>query len=151
MTNKPIKVLIADDDKDDADLLKEALEDALPSTNIVHVPDGIAALREIKTGLRPELVFLDLNMPLKNGLYCLKDIYNLELLPDTPIFIYSTSNNIKDINEAYRHDAAFYIIKPPSFKMLCEIIKRALAILEKPVPGRVDKAGFVLSETKLFI
>jgi DNA-binding NarL/FixJ family response regulator len=87
-------------------------------------------------------------MPLKNGLYCLKDIYNLDLLPAIPIIIYSTSNNIKDIDEAYKYNAAFYIIKPPSFKVLVEIIQRALVVLEKPAGERVDKANFVLSGMK---
>jgi CheY-like chemotaxis protein len=62
-----INILIADDDKDDALMLSEALQDILPSCNCITVPDGIAALRFIKTNVAPELVFLDLNMPLKNG------------------------------------------------------------------------------------
>src|SRR3954468_9175378 len=108
MRTLPKKVLIADDDYDDVELLKEALETVLPSAEFVSVPDGIAALRHIKTAPKPDIVFLDLNMPLKNGLNCLKDIFNLELLPGIPIIIYSTSNNIKDIDEAYKHNAFFY-------------------------------------------
>jgi DNA-binding NarL/FixJ family response regulator len=122
----------------------------LPDASIVDVRDGIAALRHIKTSAAPDVVFLDLNIPLKNGLSCLKDIYNLELLPGTPILIYSTSHNIRDIDEAYKHDAAFYIIKPDSFKVLSEIISLALTTLQKPAVEKVDKQNFVLSETKLY-
>lgn len=145
-----MKILIADDDKEDINFLKEAIELVLPSVNIVDVSDGIAALRHIKTSDPPDLVFLDLNMPLKNGLNCLKDIFNHDLLPGTPIVIYSTSNNIKDIDEAYKHNAALYIVKPSSFKVLTEIIKCTITTLEKPASQRVPKSNFVLSETKLF-
>jgi CheY-like chemotaxis protein len=144
-----INILIADDDKDDALMLAEALQDILPSCNCITVPDGIAALRFIKTNVAPELVFLDLNMPLKNGINCLKDIYNLNLLPNTPIVIYSTSKNIKDINDSYEYGASFYIVKPASYVELTRLIKRAITILGKPKHERADKSNFVLREAKV--
>ena len=149
MNKSTINILIADDDRDDASLLTEALQDILPSANCVHVLDGIAALRYIKTNTEPDLVFLDLNMPLKNGIHCLKDIFNLDLLPNTPIVIYSTSKNMKDIDESYKYGAAFYIIKPASFKELCKVIKLAITILGKPKSERVEKANFVLKEAQV--
>lgn len=149
MNSSSINILIAEDDKDDALMLSEVLQDIMPSCNCIHVPDGIAALRYIKTNDQPDLVFLDLNMPLKNGINSLKDIYNLDLLPDTPIVIYSTSQNIKDINDAYEYGASFYIIKPAKFNELCKIIKRAITILGKPKSERVDKSNFVLALGKL--
>ena len=148
VTDSRTDILIADDDKDDANLLAEAIHDILPSGHCIHVTDGIAALRHIKTSVEPDLVFLDLNMPLKNGINCLKDIYNLELLPNTPIVIYSTSKNIKDIDDAYNYGASFYIVKPASFAGLCKIIKLAITILGKPKSERVEKSNFVLRELK---
>ena len=149
MSSSSINILIADDDRDDAQLLTEALQDVLPSGRCVHVTNGIAALNYIKTKVRPDLVLLDLNMPLKNGIDCLKDISNFDLLPNTPIAIYSTSKNAKDIDEAYKYGASFYIIKPASFRELCRIIKLAITILGKPKSERVDKSNFVLKEGKL--
>ncbi|GEO07589.1 response regulator [Segetibacter aerophilus] len=146
MNSSSINILIADDDNDDAQLLSEAILNILPSGKCSHVVDGIAALRHIKTNVEPDLVFLDLNMPLKNGINCLKDIYNLDLLPNTPIVIYSTSKNIKDIEDAYKYGASFYIVKPASFKELCKIIKLAITILGKPKSERVEKSNFVLRE-----
>src|SRR5215210_3156679 len=114
MNDSSINILIADDDKDDALILIEVLEDNLPSCKCIHTTDGIAALRHIKTDVNPDIVFLDVNMPLKNGINCLKDIYNNNLLPTTPIVICSTSSNIKDIKAADEYGAALYIIKPTS-------------------------------------
>src|SRR4051794_15093549 len=100
MNTTSVNVLIADDVGDDALLLIEALQDNLPSCNCMHTKDGNSALRCIKNDAAPDIVFLDLNMPLKNGIHCLKDIHHLNLLPDTPVIIYSTSQNIKDIKVA---------------------------------------------------
>src|SRR4051794_9804632 len=115
MKNSSINILIADDDKDDVLMLTEALQDILPSSRSISKPDGLAALEYIKNSAYLDLVFLDLNMPLKNGIDCLKDISSHDLLPNTPIVIYSTSKNDEHINIAYEYGAAFYIVKPESF------------------------------------
>jgi CheY-like chemotaxis protein len=57
MSNTPIKVLIADDDYDDVQLLKEVLHNFLPDAHVNDVPDGIACLRYIKTLPPPDLLF----------------------------------------------------------------------------------------------
>jgi DNA-binding NarL/FixJ family response regulator len=79
---------------------------------------------------------------------CLKEIYNLNLLPGTPIVIYSTSNNTQEVDEAYNHGAMFYIVKPTSDKELTKLVKLAISILGKPKSERVDKSNFVLQEGK---
>lgn len=149
MNSYTLNVLIADDDNDDAAMLTEALLEVLPSCNCVHVLDGNAAIKHIQTNPLPDLVFLDLNMPLKNGMSCLKEIYSSNALPTTPVVVYSTSKNSKDIDDAYEHRATFYIIKPTSFKELKKIIKRALSILGKPKIERQEKTNFVLEEGKV--
>ena len=141
-------MLIVDDDQDDSLALAEAIHAILPSCNLYFEGDGIAALQFIKTKAPPDLVFLDLNMPLKNGLECLKHISRLNLLPDTPIVINSTSNNINDIDLCYNYGAMFYLIKPTSDKVLTKLVKLAISILGKPKSERVDKAHFVLTERK---
>lgn len=149
MNSPLINILIADDDKDDAEFLTEAIQTVLPSADIVCQKDGIAALRYVKVSTPPHVLFLDLNMPLKNGLEVLKDIHNHQLLPDTPVVIYSTSNKLKDIDEAYNHNAAFYIVKPASFKELSKIIKYVIKFVLDPERKRVPKTDFVLNETKI--
>jgi len=149
MKNSSINILIADDDKDDVSMLAEALQNILPSSHSISKPDGLAALNYIKSSDHLDLVFLDLNMPLRNGIDCLKDISIHNLLPNTPIVIYSTSKNEEHINIAYEYGAAFYIVKPESFIELSKIIKRAITILGKPKSERVDKSNFVLVPGRL--
>jgi DNA-binding NtrC family response regulator len=146
MNTSSVNILIADDDGEDALLLTEALQDILPSCKCVHTKDGVSALRCIKNDATPDIVFLDLNLPLKNGIHCLKDIHHLNLLPTTPIIIYSTSQNIKDIKVADEFGAAFYIVKPYSFNELNKIISRAIELLGRPNGERLNKSDFVLRE-----
>ncbi|HEX8358193.1 MAG TPA: response regulator, partial [Segetibacter sp.] len=124
-------------------------QDILPSCNLHFEGDGIAALEFIKTKLPPDLVFFDLNLPLKNGIDCLKEIHHHQLLPDTPIVVYSTSKNDDEIEQCYKYGAMFYIVKPTSNKVLSRLVKLAISILGKPKSERVDKENFVLVETKI--
>ena len=146
MNKYSLNILIVDDDEDDSLTLADAIQSVLPSCNLHFEGDGIAALRFIKTKIPPDLVFLDLNLPLKNGMDCLKEISGLNLLPDTPIVIYSTSGSIEEIDLCYRYGAMFYIVKPTSDKELTKLITRAISILGKPKSERVDKTHFVLTE-----
>ncbi len=79
MSNFKLNILIAEDDKDDAEMLIEALRSVLPSGNCIVTKNGIECLRYLKTHDAPDLVFLDLNMPLKNGISTHGDIYNEDL------------------------------------------------------------------------
>ncbi|MDB5191372.1 MAG: rcp1 2, partial [Segetibacter sp.] len=139
-------ILIADDDADDVSMLVEALKNILPSCRCYIAAHGIACLNHVRTNVKLDLVFLDLNMPLKNGIDCLRDMYNERLLSHTPVVIYSTSLDLEQAEDAYKYGAQFYIVKPTSPKGLNKIIQRAITILGKPIEERVDKANFVLRE-----
>jgi CheY-like chemotaxis protein len=80
----------------------------------------------------PNLLFLDLNMPRKNGLQCLKEIRSNEKLKNISVAIYFTSHNKRDMEETFRNGANVYITKPSDFKIR---LKRA-----------ATKSTFVLPE-----
>ena len=151
MNNSSLKILIADDDEDDALLLAEALLDHLPSCQCIHATNGLDALNYIKANVNPDIVFLDLNMPEKNGINCLKDIYNFNLLPSTPVVICSTSHYIKDIKEADDFGAAYYMIKPTTYNEFTKIVSHAVDLLTEPPMERRDKSSFVLRERNLYL
>lgn len=144
MMQKIFNILIVDDDQDDALWLSEIILEIEDRCKFFFEKDGIAALKFISTKPRLDFIFLDLNMPLKGGLECLRDIHNHDLLPNTPVIIYSTSNNLKDIDEAYRYGAVYYIVKPTSSKVLRQFVEQALEFLTVSVQNRRDKSDFVL-------
>jgi CheY-like chemotaxis protein len=130
------KVLVAEDDTSDFLFFKDALEKVSSSFSITRAKNGLECINLLKTPNKPDIIFLDLNMPIKNGLDCLKFIKGSEELQNTPVIIYSTSHYIKNIDEAFKNDAHYYIIKPVSEDMLVELLhtvfNKLMNTLEKP-------------------
>ncbi|HEX8515493.1 MAG TPA: response regulator [Bacteroidia bacterium] len=127
---KNINVLIADDDDDDREFFAEVITDLAPEVKISCAKNGatlMALINEPETVL-PDLIFLDLNMPCKNGRECLKEIKKSPRLRHIPIIIYSTSSNVKDIENAYTEGADLYVTKPNTFPELKRMAKKILNI-----------------------
>jgi CheY-like chemotaxis protein len=113
-------ILLADDDDDDRMLFQEALREVSRDTRLTMAIDG-EQLMEVLDALlpeRPTVLFLDLNMPRKNGFACLEELRQQEAFKDLPIVVLSTSDDASTIDSLYRSGASHYISKPPSFEVL---------------------------------
>jgi len=143
-----LNILIADDDQDDASMLQESLTEVLSTCSVTNASDGIECLRLIKNGFQPDVVFMDLNMPLKNGLECLRDIQNKHVEVSTPIIVYSTSQNLKDINAASLLGASFYMVKPTSYNALTQLLRQIFHLLQQPEGQPLSKNNFLISQQK---
>lgn len=128
MENAPLHILLADDDENDRQLFKEAFEELNIKTIVRTVNNGIQLMQWLnRKNIRlPDLLFLDLNMPRKNGLECLKDIKSNKKLKDISISIYSTSDNEIDIEETFLNGANVYITKPNNFNKLKQVLEKAV-------------------------
>jgi CheY-like chemotaxis protein len=131
------RILLAEDDSDDYIFLAEALNKISSSHELIRAANGIECLSLLKKAVElPDLIFLDLNMPIKNGLECLCAIKDNEAFDDIPVIIYSTSHYIKDIDAAYKNDAHYYIVKPADADMLVDVLQvvfnKLSLTLEKP-------------------
>lgn len=113
-------IILTDDDVDDRLFFKEAMDEIKIKTVVSFLNDGIQLIDYLnKPGVRlPNVVFLDLNMPLKNGMECLKEIRMNSHLNDLAVVIYSTSSSEQDIEDAFVHGANIYIKKPNDFSEL---------------------------------
>lgn len=146
MSNEPLRILLADDDEADRLLFKEALEE-LEINPVVHtVNNGIELMAHLaKQDVQlPHLIFLDLNMPRKNGLECLKEIRSKKNLKDISIAIYSTSDNEKDIEETFLNGANVYITKPNNFNLLKQLLFKAVAATHLYQGNTFNKENFFL-------
>jgi len=132
MERDPLHILLADDDEGDRLLFTEALSE-LESESIVHtVNNGIALMEwlSMEDNQLPDLIFLDLNMPRKDGLSCLVDIKSDEKLRNIFVAIYSTSDTDKDRREAFEHGANAYIAKPNNFTVLKAILGKTVLMAQ---------------------
>ena len=140
-------ILIADDDEGDRLIFKEALEE-LEIKHLVHaVNDGMQLMEYLtkKDTLLPQLIFIDLNMPRKNGLECLKEIRSNDKFKNISIVVYSTSATEKDIEDTFRSGANVYIKKPNNFAMLKQLLFKAVAATYLYQGEDVSRANFLLS------
>ena len=116
-----------DDDLDDQTLFSKALEDLLIPMELSTFENGVSLMDKLlHCLLLPDMIFLDLNMPLMNGEECLMDIKSEKKLEKIPIIIYSTTFEIHRIEELFRKGAAQYLQKPASFNALKLALKRTL-------------------------
>ena len=130
MNLKQLNILLADDDLDDCRFFKEALE-ALPlTTKLTTVNDGEELMTYLleNTHHLPHVLFLDINMPRKNGFECLSEIKHHDKLKDLPVVMFSTSNAQDKINILFNTGADVYIRKPSNFAQLVQVIHHALPL-----------------------
>jgi CheY-like chemotaxis protein len=127
---------MVDDDPDDYLLLKDALAENRLTVSLSLVANGEELLNYLhrrgkyqaeETVSRPDLIFLDLNMPGKAGHEVLKKIKADNDLKMIPIVIWATSKSKEDVMESYRLGANSFVTKPASFKSLCKVLKTVVS------------------------
>ncbi|MFN8283110.1 MAG: response regulator [Chitinophagales bacterium] len=147
MSNKPLNILLADDDEDDRLFFKEALENIKIKTVVTTVNDGIELMEYLnKSDIKyPDIVFLDLNMPRKNGIQCLEEIRKDKNLKNLTVAIYSTSGSESDIEETLIKGANVYIRKPNDFSALKKVVSETISINWQFHNSGLNKETFLLS------
>lgn len=117
-------ILQIDDDLDDCELFMEALV-AVSSAAYTAIYDPVEALRRlVMKEIEPDVIFLDLNMPIMSGLEFLTEIKKQDKLKEIPIIIFSTSEFEDIILEAKQYGAQDFISKPNNFNELKKILRQ---------------------------
>ncbi len=147
MPNKPLNILLAEDDEDDRFFFTEAIDQVKIKTELTVVNDGVELMEYLGNAEnpRPHIIFLDLNMPRKGGIECLEEIRANKELNDLTIAIYSTSASDNDIEETFVKGANIYIRKPSDFKVLQKVISEVLSINWQYHTSGLNKEHFLLS------
>jgi CheY-like chemotaxis protein len=129
---RPVTILIAEDDPDDQRLTGEALAGALLGKDIRFVGDGEELIDYLRrrgkyadpaNAPRPGLIFLDLNLPRKDGHEALREIKQDPQLRWIPVTVLSVSNAEIDVQRVYASGANAYICKPRSYTGLIEAMR----------------------------
>lgn len=139
-------ILLVDDDEDDRIIFQEALKDLQLDILLSIAQNGeeaITLLRERFNKL-PNIVFLDLNMPLLSGRECLKLIRSDEKLKALKVIVYSTSRARNTIEALYHEGADFYLCKPADYGTLKKTLATAIDLATKKGSERPDKSEFII-------
>ena len=140
-------IFLAEDDADDRMFFEDALKKVTIPTHLTLVNDGLELMNSLEAVIEVpplHIVFLDLNMPFKDGFQCLQEIRNTPKLKAIPVVIFSTTASEDAVNKTYEHGANYYICKPRSFQLLVKAIETVLAIEMWQAP-QPPKENFVLS------
>jgi len=123
------RILLIDDDIDDAGLFREALKRIAPSILFQHFFEGAEALRHLmgEKDPLPDIIFVDINMPKINGWEFLVSFRAVRHLQHVPVIIYTTSSEDREIKKAKALGANGFISKPDSFTQLKETLAAILA------------------------
>ena len=124
----PISILLAEDDYDDCFLFSEALQELKLATRLTCVKDGEQLMGYLQSchGALPDVIFLDINMPRKNGHQCLMEIKKDPRLNSIPIVVLSTANEPNRVKLLLNAGALSYFMKPDEFGILKKIITQVL-------------------------
>ena len=128
---QPHRILLAEDDVQDAELTLEALSESHLAEQVCVVHDGEEALNylfrrgKFETRLKgnPVVILLDLKLPKIDGLEVLEKIKSDSDLKKIPVVILTSSKMEKDIIESYKKGANAYVVKPVGFKEFSNTIK----------------------------
>lgn len=140
-----IEILLSNDDKSDRLLFVEALGD-LELDPVIHIVKNGFKLMELLESLDekiPDALFLDLNMPGKNGIECLTDIRSDKKYDPMAVIIYSTSSAAKDIDQTYELGANIYIPIPVDFNAMKSALAMTMDLLSTGKIHKLKKDEFV--------
>ncbi len=143
---RSLQVLLADDDDDDREMLREAIESVRVDVSLHNFEDGEKLMAHLSTynGNVPDMIFLDLNMPRKNGLECLTEIRTQKKFNETVIAVYSTSSAEKDIDSTFLAGANIYIRKPRDYKLLQKVLSDVLSTNWQYHTSKLNRENFVM-------
>lgn len=146
MTKDTLKIILTDDDIDDRMFFEDAIEEINIATELKTFNHGQDLMDYLCNDCEelPSLIFLDLNMPIKNGMECLIEIRKTPRLQNIIVAIYSTSSSEEDIEETFVNGANIYINKPTSFNELKKVIEKVLQINWQYQTSNLNKENFLL-------
>ena len=128
------KLLLIDDDEEEYELLSTAFREVMAGGTVLYA-NGCKNIIETITEFKPDIVFLDINMPTVDGIDCLKKIREHKDYQELPVVMYSTSNNKQSVQDSFDNKANLYVVKSYSYQGLLAILEKVLKInweLQKP-------------------
>ena len=144
---KRLNILLADDDSDDRQFFSMALDAINIPTKLETVVDGEKLMDYLSENRQqlPDVIFLDLNMPRKNGFECLTEIKLNQQLNQLQVVIFSTSFEQEVVNLLYHNGATYYIRKPSGFLQFKKILNHTVSLITQKSSSKTSREDFVIT------
>ena len=139
-----LALFIAEDDDDDFELLLDVIDSLEIPITINRYVDGIELLTALSER-RPDILFLDINMPQKNGFESLLEIRQNNLYDDMAIIVYSTSSTHSIIKRIFDGGADAFLVKPDDYAVWKTTIRKALETRWAALRPAKNLENFVLT------
>lgn len=135
-------IIMADDDEDDREFFKIALENISSEYKLLTFNDGASLVKHLRehSDFKPHLILIDINMPRLDGIESLSIIRQFHSKEEVPIVMYTNSTNDRDVENAIKHGANLYIKKPNDITKLRDLIVKLVSIDWR---NPVDEKSFI--------
>jgi len=134
-----LKILLVEDDEADAYLIRRASESNENVAEVVLAQDGVEAIELVERGvLKPDLAFVDLHMPRKDGFALLRDLAVDDSSP-FPVVVLTSSRSGADVLRSMKRGAALFVTKPRTQEEIAAALDRAIDIIY-PIVTNVSRA-----------
>jgi CheY-like chemotaxis protein len=123
-------IIMADDDEDDREFFRLALENISGDYKLLTFNDGASLVKYLRENrdFKPYIILIDINMPRLDGIESLSIIRKFHSKEEVPIIMYTNSTNDRDVENAIKHGANLYIKKPNDIGKLREMIRKMISI-----------------------
>jgi CheY-like chemotaxis protein len=129
-------IYFIDDDDEDALLFETALSEIKRSVKLIPFSDAQQALQHLTTAaVKPDLIILDINMPVMTGFECLEILKSSSTLNDIPVIMFSTSRSPKDIQLSLNMGAHHFMSKPNTYEELDTMLRELLHVDDRASEG----------------
>lgn len=146
MNQESTHVLLAEDDDDDFLIFSSAAAELSVKVVLTRAENGDILIRLLDEK-SPDILFLDILMPCRNGRQCIKEIRANKKFDALPVIIYSSLKNFEEVEFFYREGANLYVVKPSSFSELKSVLERILSIGWKQVLYYPPLAQFMINKS----
>lgn len=146
MQDEKLHIILAEDDKDDQLFFKAAFKDLKLHYSLTLCNDGLELTNYLNLlDEVPHIIFLDLHMPVKNGMECLKEIRGNTKYRDTAIAIYTSLASSENHEETFIYGANVFIKKPRELSELKKILLEVIYINWQYVVDGLNKENFMIN------
>ena len=138
-------IVLAEDDEDDSLMFRDVLADLKFSVDVKVFDNGHDLLHYLFEVCEecPDIIFLDLDLPRRNGIDCLVEIRRVSKYHDVPVIVLSTSSHAPTVQKSFESGANLFVQKPDTFHRMRSILH---SIVSGPLPNSSDINKFLISD-----